>query len=214
MLLLAATACSGSGTSDEAVGDRLAAAKQSFDAADFISFDLTSEDLPDGVTALEGASGTGTHAPAFTGEIDVQRGLSFSAPVVAVDGAVYAKLPFADWSTIDPTNYGAPDPAALMDEQTGLSSLLVHTEGAKVDGSERSGSAVLTKVTGTLAGAEVHALFPSAAKEPFTVEFLLTDDDDLRSVSMTGAFYGDHDDGTYAIEFDLAADPVDISAPA
>ena len=203
----------GSDASDESVGARLAAAKQSFDAAKYIGFQLSSRDLPSDVDALESAAGTGTHAPAFTGDIEVQRGLSLSAPIVAVDGVVYAKLPFVSWSQIDPADYGAPDPAALMDRSTGLSSLLTRTEDAEVEGSQRDGSTVLTTVTGSLPGASVHALFPSAAETPFHVEYLLTDDDVLHSVSMTGPFYGDHGDGTYAIEFDLAADPVDISAP-
>lgn len=216
MLTGAAAACSGAGSSssDESVSDRLTAAKASFDAAKYISFSLTSDNLPGDVSALESAAGTGTHAPAFTGDIKVHRGLSFSAPIVAVGGVVYAKLPFVAWSKINPADYGAPDPAALMDRRTGLSSLLIHTTGATLDGSERSGSTVLTKVTGSLPGKDVHALFPSAAETPFSVEFLLTADDELHSVSMTGPFYGDASDGTYAIDFDLAADPVDISAPA
>lgn len=212
-LLVTATACSGSSSGDQPVGDRLSAAKQSFDEATYISFELSSQNLPGDVNALESAHGTGTHDPAFTGEIQVHRGLSFSAPIVAVGGKVYAKLPFVSWSEINPSDYGAPDPARLMDRSTGLSSLLTDTLDPRLDGSERSGSAVLTKVTGSLPGKDVHALFPSAAETPFRVVYLLTDDDNLRSVSMTGPFYGDNGDGTYSIDFDLSADPVDISPP-
>lgn len=213
ILLVVVVGCSGSSSGSQPVGERLAAARKSFDAAKFISFTLTSQDLPGDVSALESAHGTGTHAPAFTGEIQVQRGLSLSAPIVAVGGKVYAKLPFVSWSEINPSDYGAPDPAALMNKSTGLSSLLTDTVNPKLAGSERSGSTVLTKVTGSLPGKDVHALFPSAADSAFTVVFLLTDSNDLRSVSMTGPFYGDNGNGTYAIDFDLAADPVDISAP-
>lgn len=215
VLLISATACSGGSSSDgQPVSARLEAAKKSFDAARYISFNLSSQDLPGDVTALESAHGTGTHAPAFTGDIDVHRGLSFSAPIVAVGGKVYAKLPFVSWSEIKPADYGAPDPAELMDKSSGLSSLLTDTVKPKVDGSERSGSTVLTKVTGSLPGKDVHALFPSAAESAFQVVFLLTDANMLHSVSITGPFYGDHADGTYSIDFDLAADPVDISPPA
>ncbi len=213
VLLLAVTACSSSTSDAQPLGERLAAAKKSFDAAKFISFDLSSQNLPGDVSALENAHGTGTHAPAFMGEISVHRGLSFSAPIVAVGGKVYAKLPFVSWSEINPSSYGAPDPAALMDRSTGLSSLLTDTVHPTVGGSERSGSTVLTKVTGSLPGKYVHALFPSAAQSAFRVLFLLTDGNDLHSVSMTGPFYADHADGTYAIDFDLSADPVSISPP-
>lgn len=211
--LLAVSACSSSSSGTSDVTARLAAAKKSFDAAKYISFTLSSDNLPDDVNALQSASGTGTHAPAFTGEIEVHRGVTLSAPIVAVGGSVYAKLPFVGWNTIDPSAYGAPDPAALMDKRTGLSSLLTGTVDAAADGSERSGSTVFTKVSGTLPGKDVHALFPSAAEKPFHVSYLLTGDDDLHSVSMTGPFYGDHGDGTYTIDFDLSADPVDISPP-
>ena len=211
--LLAVAGCGGSGGNDEPVGQQLAAAKTSFDHAKYIGFTLTSDNLPDGVDALETATGTGTHAPAFTGKIQVRKGFSFNAALVAIDRKVYAELPFVGWTVINPGDYGAPDPAALMDPQTGLSSLLTDTVDAKATGSERSGDLVLTKIEGTLPGKDVHALFSSAAQTPFRVTFTVTQDDDLHSVSMTGPFYGDHGDSTYSITLDLAADPVTVTAP-
>jgi lipoprotein LprG len=211
--LVALTACGGSSGNGESLDARLAAAKTSLDAAHFIGFSLSSDNLPD-TTALESAHGTGTHAPAFTGEVQIKRGLTFNAPLVAVGGKVYAKLPFLSWSTIDPSDYGAPDPSALMDRSTGISSLLTDATGTSDDGSERSGSLVLTKISGTLSGKSVHALFPSSAETPFDVTFTLTDDDVLHEVSITGPFYGaDHGSSTYSIELDLSADPVTITAP-
>jgi lipoprotein LprG len=207
------TGCSGSSDNGESLDTRLAAAKQSLDGARFIGFTLSSEDLPD-TTALESAHGTGTHAPAFTGEVQIKRGLSFTAPLVAVGGKVYAKLPFVDWSTIDPADYGAPDPSVLMDRSTGISSLLTDATKTSNAGSERSGDVVLTKIRGTLPGHAVHALFPSSGQAPFAATFTLTDDDVLHSVSMTGPFYGpDHASSTYSIDLDLSADPVTITAP-
>jgi lipoprotein LprG len=213
--LLVATACSGGSTSsDQPVSERLTAAKQSFDQARFIGFTLTGEDLPDGVTALRSAKGTGTHAPSFTGEVSIDRGLTFSAPLVAVDGKVYAKLPFVGWSTIDPADYGAPNPSNLMDTSSGLSSLLTKATGVTEAGSERSGSTVLTKFEGILNGKDVQALFPSSGTTPYDVEFTLTDDNVLHSVRITGQFYGSgHGDVTYAIDLDLSADPVTITPP-
>jgi lipoprotein LprG len=213
--LLMLTACSGgSSSNDQPVSERLTAAKQSFDQARFIGFTLAGDDLPDGVTALRSAKGTGTHAPSFTGEVEIDRGLTFSAPLVAVDGKVYAKLPFVGWSTIDPADYGAPDPSNLMGTTNGLSSLLTKATGVTEAGSERSGSTVLTKFKGTLAGKDVQALFPSSGTSPYDVVFTLTDDNVLHSVTITGPFYGsDHGNVTYAIELDLSADPVTIAPP-
>jgi lipoprotein LprG len=210
----ALSACNGTSGSDESVRQRLTQAKTDLDSARFISFDLTSDDLPDGIPALESAHGTGTHAPAFTGEVRISSGLSFTAPVVAVGGKVYAKLPFVSWSAIDPDDYGAPDPSVLMNRSTGLSSLLTAAKATDDTGSERDGDTVLTKIAGTVPGSAIHALFPSSADSAFHATFTLTDDDALHSVSLTGRFYGsDHDSSTYAIELDTAADPVTITPP-
>ncbi len=212
--LVVVSGCSGSSDNSQSVGDRLADAKQHLDRARFIGFDLSSDGLPDGTTALESAHGTGTHAPAFTGEVQINQGMSFTAPLVAVNGQVYAKLPFVSWSTIDPADYGAPDPSELMNRSTGLSSLLTDVTAPASSGSERDGDQVLTKVSGSLPGSFVHALFPSAAQSPFHVTFTLTDDNLLHGVSITGPFYGsDSGSSTYLIELDLSADPVMITPP-
>jgi len=210
----ALAACSGPDSPDRSPEDRLAAAKQDLDDARFVGFTLTGEDLPD-TTVLESAHGTGTHAPSFTGEVQVKRGLSFTAPVVAIDGLVYLKLPFAGWSTIQPADYGAPDPAALMDTDTGISSLITSAADLTVGGTARDGSEVLTEISGTLPGKSVHALFPSAsADQPFDVTFTLTEDDRLHGVTITGKFYGpEHGDSRYVIELDTSAAPVRITAP-
>ena len=211
--LLLASGCSSGSSNEEQVGQRLQTAKADFDAAKYVGFTLHGDNLPDGVDTLVSASGTGTHAPAFTGQVEVHRGISFTAPIVAVNGKVYAKLPFVSWTTIDPADYGAPDPSRLMADSHGLSALLTETTGAHEMGSERSGATVLTKIVGTLPGADVHQLFPSAGTGRFSVTYRLTDADVLHDVSMTGPFYGDHGTSTYSIELDLSADPVAIKPP-
>jgi lipoprotein LprG len=213
--LLAATGCKGgdSGSAEDSPEDRMAAAKSSFDAAEYIGFTMKTDDLPD-VQGLLEADGTGTHAPAFKGEVKVDTDLTaVTAPLIAVDGNVYAKLPFAGWSTLDPDDYGAPDPAQLMDTDNGLSSLFTATEDLEVGDSERSGETVLTDIDGTIPADAVKELFPSSGDDDFKASYKLTDDDDLDSATITGPFYDGHDDVTYTIEFDLNADSVDIEAP-
>lgn len=215
VVLLAVAGCKG-GTSDDndaAPADRLAAAKQSLDDADFIDFELSTDNLPSGVDGLTNATGTGTHDPAFTGEVDVTTSLSFTAPVISVDDVVYAQLPIVGWSEIDPADYGAPDPAALMDTDTGLSSLFTATEGAETGDSERDGEDVFTTIDGTIPGDAVKALFPSAGTDDFDVTYTVTSDDDIKSIEVTGPFYDGYDDVTYSLSFDLDADEVDIEAP-
>jgi lipoprotein LprG len=193
---------------------RLAAAKRAFDASRYIGFDLSTPRLPSGVgTGLYSAGGTGTHAPAFTGKVKAKAGLTLDVDVVAVGGKVYAKLPFVGWTSIDVAKYGAPDPAALMDKRSGLSSLFTDATHLRNGGQERDGSTVLTKVNGTLPGRAVHAIFPTAATEPFDATFKLTDGNVLRSAEFTGPFYSGQDDVTYTLNVRLNAGPVAIKAP-
>ncbi len=214
-LVLALTGCKGSDSNsdDTSPEDRLAEAKKSFDDADYIGFSLTTDELPSDLEGLLSATGTGTHEPAFTGEVKVQAAFDITAPVIAVDGKVYAKLPFSPYSEIDPAKYGAPNPADLMDSDNGISSLFPATESPEAGDSTRDGETVLTEIDGTLAGEAVQGVFPSAGTDDFDVTYTLTDDNSIDSVKVTGPFYDGYDDVTYTIDLDLDADSVDISAP-
>lgn len=215
-LVLALTACSGSSSvkqPDLSPQERLAQAKRSLDAASYIGFTLTAAELPSYISGLLSASGTGTHAPAFTGKVKVQTGVDISAPLIALNGNVYAKLPFAGWSELNPADYGAPDPASLMDRRSGLSSLLPATTGLTTGDSQRSGDKVLTSITGTLPGSAVQHVFPSAATDSFTVDYTLAADNTLVGAKIVGPFYSGQPDVTYTIDLNLDADAVDINAP-
>jgi lipoprotein LprG len=215
-LTLALSGCSGDdpAESDETPEDRLAAAKTGLDEAEFIEFQLETESLPDDLEGLLSATGTGTHDPAFTGEVKVQTGLAdITAPLVAVDDTVYAELPFAGWSEIDPAEYGAPDPANLMDPDTGISSLFTATTDVSEGDSERDGERVLTQIDGTIPGDAVQAVFPSAGTSDFAVTYLLDEANVVDSVRIDGPFYDGYDDVTYRIDLDLEGDEVQIEAP-
>jgi lipoprotein LprG len=212
---LVVSGCGGTSKADkQGLPQRLTAAKRAFDASHYIGFDLSTPRLPSGVgTGLYSASGTGTHTPAFTGKVKAKAGLTLDVDVVAVGGKVYAKLPFVGWTTIDVRKYGAPDPAALMDKRSGLSSLFTDATDLQNGGQERDGSTVLTKVTGRLPGGAVHAIFPTAATRPFDATFKLTDSNQLRSAEFTGPFYSGQDNVTYTLNVRLDATRVAIKAP-
>jgi len=219
-LILVLTGCKGS-TDSPAVHqppeDRLAEAKQNLDAADYIGFSLTATGLPDGLAqGLLSATGTGTHAPAFTGEVKVQTNVTdITAPLVAVDGQVFAKFPFVGWNTLNPADYGAPDPAKLMADDVGISSLFVATTNLTEGATDRAGDQIVTGIDGQLAGSAIQALFPSAGAGVFTVNYTLTDDNDVVGIQITGPFYGgDVADVTYVIDLNPDADAVDIQAPS
>jgi lipoprotein LprG len=216
-MIVALTACSGAQRSsgdDQSPKDRLSQAKESFDDADYIGFTLSADELPAGTQGLVRAEGTGTHEPAFTGEVQVETTVDLNAPLIAVSGAVYAQLPFVGWSRLDPADYGAPDPADLMDSRGGISSLFTASGNLSAGAAERDGEEVLTTINGTLPSAAVDEVFPSVGASDFTVTYTLTDSNDVRSVRITGPFYDGSPDVTYTIDLNLDAAPVDIEAPS
>ena len=100
----------------------LAAAADTLATTSGVDLTLSTDDLPEGVSGITEADGIATDAPAFEGTITVVfAGQSVDVPVIAVDGVVYAQLPFTTgYQDIDPGDYGAPDPAALVSEDDGL----------------------------------------------------------------------------------------------
>lgn len=208
---------SGGGASDASPADVLAAAKKNFDDTSGVHLTLTSSDLPDGVSALISADGDGTHAPAFKGEIKVAyAGFEPTVPVVAVDGKTYAQLPLTTgWQTIDPGDYGAPDPAALLSTDGGFSSLLTATtdpeRGDQVRGGEDN-KQILTEYTGTIDETAAQAIIPSATGT-FEVTYTIDDDDQLQEMVVTGDFYDKGSSSTYTIAFSDYGSTPDITAP-
>ncbi|WP_121252749.1 LppX_LprAFG lipoprotein [Nocardioides ferulae] len=216
-VLVACTGDVGGGDDDRSPEEVLAAAKQTFDEADGVRITLRTDELPDGVEGLLSAEGVGTRAPAFEGSITVPIGaFEPDVPVVAVDGVVYAQLPLTTgWQEIDPAEYGAPDPAELMSPDDGFSSLLTATgdveKGESVRGGEDNAE-VLTEYTGTVPGDVVAPIIPSASGD-FEATYTVTDDDELREVVLTGAFYADADPVTYTLGFTDYGVEQEITAP-
>ena len=118
--------------------------------------------MPDDIDGPVSATGTGTHDPAFNGEVKVQTAFDITAPLIAVDGKVYAKLPFSEWSTIDPAGYGAPDPAELLNDRRRDLVAVHRTENPEEGDETRDGETVLTDITGTLPGEAMQDRLPVA----------------------------------------------------
>ena len=146
----------------------LAAAKKTLDETSGVKITLSTNDLPNGVTGITSAEGTGVHPSAFEGTFKLSvSGLPADAEVIAVDGKTYAKnsLLLPDWTEIDPGDYGAPDPAKLMDPDGGFSGLLAAAEDVEAGDSVRGGEdnkEILTEYTGTISSDAVEALIPTA----------------------------------------------------
>jgi lipoprotein LprG len=208
--------CGGSDQPSDSPRTTLAAAKRNLDRTSGVRIGLSTPRLPSGVSGLLSAQGVGTHAPAFDGTIKVAAGgITADATVVAVHGRVLAKLPFSTrFVTIDPADYGAPDPAELMSSKGGLSSLLTSAEHVRAGRQVRQGKVVLHSYTGSVPGRAVAAVLPSAsAKAGFDATFAVTDQQRLTKAVLTGPFYPRAEDVTYTVTFDDYGIRKRISAP-
>lgn len=219
---LALTACSGGGekkaTADKSPEEVLSAAATTLSETSGVDLKLSTTDLPDGVSGITRADGVATNAPAFEGTITVLfGGQSVDVPVIAVDGIVYAQIPFTPgWQDIDPGEYGAPDPAQLVNSETGFASLLAITadvtEGESVRGGANN-TEVLTTFTGTVPGTAMKKVIPSSSGDTFDAEYLVSDTGELRQAVLTGVFYPKSAEMTYTVVFAAYGTSKDIVAP-
>lgn len=196
----------------------LALAKTTFDETSGVRLTLDTDDLPDGVDGLVNAEGVATHAPAFEGVATVSlSGSPFNIdPLVAVDGKVYAAIPgIPITQEIDPAEYGAPDPARLMDPDNGFSSILTATDDLEKGDTVRGGDdnkEILTEYAGTVPGDVVENIIPSAEGD-FDVTYTIADNGELREARLTGVFYPAADPMTYTVGIDDYGTEKDISQP-
>jgi lipoprotein LprG len=212
------SACGGSSTSGP--GDpatALKTAEQKLEDTSGLTFTLSTDNLPDGVQGVKGATGTLTDAPAFDGSLTASTSLgTFPVPVRAVDGKVYAQIPLTPgWSVVNPADYGAPDPAQLLSADQGLPTILAATTNAQKGGQTRGGKdnkEVLTTYTGTVPDSAVSHLIPGATGD-FQAKYSLTSDGELRAASLTGEFYPGKPALTYTLELDDYGTTKDITAP-
>lgn len=216
---VASTACSSGGGDGAPPTEVLAEARETLDATSGLRITLATDDLPDGVLGVSGAEGVATHEPslAFEGVITVPlAGTEVQVPVISVDDTVHAQLPLTrGWSQVDPAEYGAPDPATLLDTEAGFSALLTATEDAEAGETVRGGEGnrdVLTEYTGTVAGDVVANVIPSASGE-FDVVYTVTEGGELRGAELTGVFYPGADPMTYTLAFDDYGLEREITAP-
>ncbi len=195
----------------------LAAASTRLTDTTGVDLSLSTGALPAGVSGIAKAAGTITDAPAFDGSLTVVfAGQTAEVPVIAVDGKVFAQLPFAPgWQKVNPKEYGAPDPTALIGAD-GFPGLLTLTESAEAGESVRGGadnSEILTTYSGTVPGDAMDAIIPSSSGDSFDVEWQINDAGELRKATMKGVFYPHTDPMTYTVAFDNYGTELEIAAP-
>ncbi len=192
-------------------------AKKQFDDASSVQINLSTTSTPSGGNGVLAATGDLTQAPAFEGDVKVVlNGLTATVPITSVDGKVYAKLPLqTKYTVIDPAEYGAPDPSAFADPDTGMSSLLTQLDNLQKQGESRSGDQILTTYTGTLPGKAVKEIIPSAsADQTYETSVGVDEKGYARTVKITGTFFAGNDDVTYNLKLSDYDAGVKISAPS
>jgi lipoprotein LprG len=209
--------CGGGSSPDVDPATALKTAQQKLEDTSGLTLALTTDDLPDGVQGVSSAKGTLTDAPAFDGSLGVTLAAgSFSVPVKAVDGKVYAQIPLTPgFSPVDPGDYGAPDPAQLLTADQGIPSILAATTDAEQGDEVRGGTdnkEVLTTYTGTVSASAVSHLIPGASGD-FSATYAVTDDGELRQASLTGVFYPGKPPMTYTLLLTDYGTSKDITAP-
>jgi lipoprotein LprG len=210
----------GGGTDKKAAADTPAdvmkQAKKLFDDASSVHIALSTDSTPSGGNGVLAATGDINHDPAFEGDVKVVlSGLTATVPITSTGGKVYAKLPLqTSYSTIDPEEYGAPDPSDFADPDNGLSALLTQLDGLKKGKKARSGDEILTSYSGSLPGAAVKKIIPSAsAKETYETVVGVDEKDYARTVKITGVFFSGNDDVTYDVLLSDYDKGVKITAP-
>jgi lipoprotein LprG len=184
-----------------------------------LKIELDSEDFPEDVSGLISARGVVLNPNSFDGELTIRiSGGDFPVPVIGVGDTILAEIPLTEgWSDVTPADYGAPDPTTFLSEEIGFASLLPVTTQVEVGESVRGGSnneEVLTSYSGVVPGEQMDKVIPSSSGTEFEVEYLITEEGELREASFTGVFYPDTDSMTYHAEFTEYNTEATVTLPA
>lgn len=218
VLLAACTGSGGTGPTptEQTPAQRLAAARAKLESSPAVDFELTSAGLPGKAVGVSGAKGTGVFTPpSFKGTLDATiRGVTGTVDVIAVEQDVYLKFFTPGYAKVDPSDYGAPNPAQLFNTQTGVTSLIGRTTSLAMGSQQRDRSDVLDTVTGKVQGSAVADLFVIGERSgTFDVTYGITrDSKDLRTVVLKGPFYAGTT-STYTLRLKALDQAVAIARP-
>jgi lipoprotein LprG len=197
----------------------LAGAKEKLDDTTGVHVSLRTDDEPDSGDYLASADGViVADPPAFKGEV-AGRVMGVEASdisVISADGTLYVEVPVLGWQDVDPSDFCAPDPAQLLDPETGVSPLLTATTDLDEGDSERGGEdnkETLTPYTGSLPGDSVRNILPCADGDSFDATYRVNSDGELTQAEITGDFFSGGDAITYTIDVDDYGVDEEISAP-
>ena len=219
--VLVLAACTSGGSSkptptEETPAQRLTAARAGLESSPAVDFELTSAALPSKAVGVSGAKGTGLFKPpSFKGTLNATiNGVTGTVEVIAVEQDVYLKFFTPGYNKVDPSDYGAPNPAQLFNPQTGITSLIAKTTDPAKGQRTRDGATVLDTITGTVPGSAVADLFVIGDRNgTFDVTYGVTrDGTDLRTVVLKGPFYAGTT-STYTLRLKTLDQAVAITRP-
>jgi lipoprotein LprG len=195
----------------------LAFAKSKLDTTSGVRLTLSTDDTPEDVAYLSEASGVITaDPPAFQGLASgTFEGIPASdVDIVSVDGKVYAQL-FGSYQDFK-LPACVPDPAGLLDPETGFATVLTAAQDVSAGDPERGGAdndQVLTPYTAVVPGTAVQNLLPCAPGDTFDATFTVDADGLLQVADITGQFFEGAGDITYSIALDEYDVDQEISKP-
>ncbi len=194
VVALLATGCTADGDDGVSARERLTAAQSTLANTDAVTLELTSSDTPSNTDGVQSAKGTavmqGTPIK-FAGELQGRiGGLTATVGILVIGDDAYMKLFTPDYEPVDLAGISAPNPTNFFAPDTGIASLMAATTDVARGDQVREGTEVLTEITGSLSGDRVLALLHlGAADRTFAVNYALTDDNELRRVTLRGEFW-------------------------
>jgi lipoprotein LprG len=226
LLPIAATAvllagCAGqSGSSGAVAPDQaMATAKQKLDATSGVEVSLNASADP-GVDYLKAADGTiVANPPSFQGTVAGRvSGFSDSGvDVISVGGKLWINVPIVGWTDqYTAKSLCAPDPATLLNPDSGVSDLLTSATGLSAGSTQRDttdASIVITPYAGKETADAIKKVLPCAHGDSFDVTFDIAADGSLRSAALTGSFFPGASPITYTINITKYDVTKDIKAP-
>jgi lipoprotein LprG len=215
---LAAAGCTETGVADASPpSERLEDAQAALDAAGSVTLDLSSRDVPlreNGVTAAQGQGVVSEEEPKFRGSITgTLEGVAGTVEVVAIGETTWIKFFTPEFEEADLEDLGAPNPAMFFHPGDGISSMLTATQDPVAGDDAREASEVLGTITGTLPGATVESVLDLGdGTGTYDVVYGLTENDQLRTATLTGPFF-DGATSTYTLVISDYGSPVEIDRP-
>lgn len=194
-------------------------AKAVLDETSGVRISLSTDDKPEDGDFLSSADGTLiADPPAFEGEIAgrVMGTEASDIAVVSVGGELYVEVPVLGWQTFDPSEFCAPDPALLLDPDTGVAPILTATEDLEEGESELGGSdnkETITPFSGSVPGDSVRNILPCAEGDEFDATYRIDADGQLTEAEITGEFFPGMDSIAYVIRVEEYDVEQEITAP-